>query len=303
MQQRSSNLARYAPRKHGPVVFARLTSRCRIRDNQRRSRARRKEYLQELETRYRQCEQTGVEASAEIQAAARKVVDENRRLRELLRSKCSDDVRLDGSLLWVWEADDTPTIVEHGLSDVEIDSGPSEARDNNISNELESMISVRRRCGSGGCDDGSSCEPSSDATAGSTTPLSARRSPNPSHPPTNKPATTFPQGMPLPVSLGLNTLPAVEPPLSYTSSDYSLPSLNYYDGHTHHLVSHNIPALSHSGSSMGSSTRTASDAEMLASQQEFDMQMEQESCCGGGVQCRVPDDCIYKIMEQYSQRS
>lgn len=56
----------------------------RIRDNQRRSRARRKEYLQELEARLRQCELHGIEASAEIQLAARKVADENRKLRGLL---------------------------------------------------------------------------------------------------------------------------------------------------------------------------------------------------------------------------
>lgn len=56
----------------------------RIRDNQRRSRARRKEYLQELEARLRQCELQGIEASAEIQMAARKVADENRKLRALL---------------------------------------------------------------------------------------------------------------------------------------------------------------------------------------------------------------------------
>ena len=56
----------------------------RIRDNQRRSRARRKEYLQELEARLRQCELQGIEASAEIQLAARRVADENRKLRILL---------------------------------------------------------------------------------------------------------------------------------------------------------------------------------------------------------------------------
>ncbi|KAI9167080.1 hypothetical protein HJFPF1_03200 [Paramyrothecium foliicola] len=56
----------------------------RIRDNQRRSRARRREYVHELEQRLRSCELQGVEASAEVQAAARKVADENRRLRSLL---------------------------------------------------------------------------------------------------------------------------------------------------------------------------------------------------------------------------
>ncbi|KAH7371911.1 hypothetical protein BKA64DRAFT_649584 [Cadophora sp. MPI-SDFR-AT-0126] len=56
----------------------------RIRDNQRRSRARRKEYLQELEARLRQCELQGIEASAEIQMAARAVANENKKLRVLL---------------------------------------------------------------------------------------------------------------------------------------------------------------------------------------------------------------------------
>ncbi|KAF1919560.1 hypothetical protein BDU57DRAFT_469710 [Ampelomyces quisqualis] len=59
----------------------------RIRDNQRRSRARRKEYLQELEAKIRACEQVGIEASSEIQSAARKVVEENRMLRSLLHKR------------------------------------------------------------------------------------------------------------------------------------------------------------------------------------------------------------------------
>ncbi|KAK4236982.1 hypothetical protein C8A03DRAFT_35095 [Achaetomium macrosporum] len=60
-------------------------NRNRIRDNQRRSRARRKEYLQELEQRVRRAELQGVQASVEVQAAARQVAEENRKLRLLLR--------------------------------------------------------------------------------------------------------------------------------------------------------------------------------------------------------------------------
>ncbi|KAH7237838.1 hypothetical protein B0J15DRAFT_406149, partial [Fusarium solani] len=56
----------------------------RIRDNQRRSRARRREYLQELEQRLRVYELRGVEASSEVQQAARRVAEENRQLRGLL---------------------------------------------------------------------------------------------------------------------------------------------------------------------------------------------------------------------------
>ncbi|KAL2040008.1 hypothetical protein N7G274_007411 [Stereocaulon virgatum] len=54
----------------------------RVRDNQRRSRARRKEYLQELEAKLRRCEASGVQASVDVQIAARAVSSENTRLRE-----------------------------------------------------------------------------------------------------------------------------------------------------------------------------------------------------------------------------
>jgi septal ring factor EnvC (AmiA/AmiB activator) len=67
----------------------------RIRDNQRRSRAQRKEYLQQLETRLRQIEQQGIDASLEIQVAARRVADENRKLRRLLvQHGVSDDTTM-----------------------------------------------------------------------------------------------------------------------------------------------------------------------------------------------------------------
>ncbi|KAH8912363.1 hypothetical protein BR93DRAFT_963547 [Coniochaeta sp. PMI_546] len=56
----------------------------RIRDNQRRSRQKRKEHLQEIEDKLRQCQFQGVEASIEIQAEARRVAEENKKLRTLL---------------------------------------------------------------------------------------------------------------------------------------------------------------------------------------------------------------------------
>jgi hypothetical protein len=59
----------------------------RLRENQRRSRLRKKEYLTSLETRVRECESLGVAATVEVQKAARRVVWENSRLRELLRVK------------------------------------------------------------------------------------------------------------------------------------------------------------------------------------------------------------------------
>lgn len=56
----------------------------RVRENQRRSRARRKEYIQHLEQRLRSFESQGVVASQEIQQAGRKVAKENSLLRLLL---------------------------------------------------------------------------------------------------------------------------------------------------------------------------------------------------------------------------
>ncbi|ORY65364.1 uncharacterized protein BCR38DRAFT_196037 [Pseudomassariella vexata] len=67
----------------------------RIRDNQRRSRARRREYLQELEQRLRVCELQGIEASTEIQQAARRAIDENRKLRLLLSQQGVSDDAID----------------------------------------------------------------------------------------------------------------------------------------------------------------------------------------------------------------
>lgn len=95
----------------------------RVRDNQRRSRARRKEYLQELETKYWTCEQVGVGASAEIQAAARQVVNENKRLRALL--------------------------MKYGISSREINGEGEETASSSVVENLEAMLGKRRACGSG----------------------------------------------------------------------------------------------------------------------------------------------------------
>ncbi|KAL8712733.1 MAG: hypothetical protein Q9220_002941 [cf. Caloplaca sp. 1 TL-2023] len=62
----------------------RETATIRVRDNQRRSRARRREYVEELEKRVHNFERSGAQASVEIQAAARKVAHENSLLRRLL---------------------------------------------------------------------------------------------------------------------------------------------------------------------------------------------------------------------------
>lgn len=83
----SSGAPGIGPAASKPSASSHMAHLARIRDNQRRSRARRKEYLNDLEDKFRHCEQQGVTASAEMQEAARRVLEENRRLREILLQK------------------------------------------------------------------------------------------------------------------------------------------------------------------------------------------------------------------------
>ncbi|KAH7176267.1 hypothetical protein EDB81DRAFT_34119 [Dactylonectria macrodidyma] len=56
----------------------------RLTENKRRYRARRKEYVADLERRLEEARERGVQATKEVQLAAQQVVQENARLRELL---------------------------------------------------------------------------------------------------------------------------------------------------------------------------------------------------------------------------
>jgi hypothetical protein len=57
----------------------------RLRDNKRRHRQRQKAYISELEGKLREFQLKGVEITQEVQASARKVVEDNKRLRALLQ--------------------------------------------------------------------------------------------------------------------------------------------------------------------------------------------------------------------------
>jgi hypothetical protein len=70
-----------------PDTDDRLRHNQRARDNQRTSRARRKELLNDLQRRVDEYERRGVQATLEMQQAARRVARENARLRALLLSK------------------------------------------------------------------------------------------------------------------------------------------------------------------------------------------------------------------------
>ncbi|KAJ6082029.1 hypothetical protein N7499_006903 [Penicillium canescens] len=76
------------------------TSSARIRDNQRRSRTRRKEYVHDLEQRLRSFENLGVKATQEVQAAGKKVATENVLLRSLLMLHGVTETQIKAYLEW-----------------------------------------------------------------------------------------------------------------------------------------------------------------------------------------------------------
>lgn len=70
----------------------------RLRENQRRSRARKKEYLLSLEARFQACQRTGIEANIDIQIAAKRVVRENLILRGMLKMRGVTDGEIEKTL-------------------------------------------------------------------------------------------------------------------------------------------------------------------------------------------------------------
>jgi hypothetical protein len=67
-----------------PPQSRRTPASIRIRDNQRRSRAQRKEFVDSLQQRVQEYERRGIAATVEVQQAAQAVARENARLRGLL---------------------------------------------------------------------------------------------------------------------------------------------------------------------------------------------------------------------------
>ncbi|KAK3681378.1 hypothetical protein B0T22DRAFT_540249 [Podospora appendiculata] len=72
------------------------TKTLRLTENKRRYRARRKEYISDLETKLAEARAQGVQATKEVQLAAQQVVLENGRLRGLLQLVGFTDAEIDG---------------------------------------------------------------------------------------------------------------------------------------------------------------------------------------------------------------
>ncbi|KJZ74519.1 hypothetical protein HIM_06115 [Hirsutella minnesotensis 3608] len=94
-------------------------SAIRIRENQRRSRARRKEYVESMERKVQEYERRGVEATLEMQQAARTVAVENSRLRMMLAQMGAATADVDAFLQAVQDRD-----AAHTLSTVRFQPGP-----------------------------------------------------------------------------------------------------------------------------------------------------------------------------------
>ncbi|KAK1599336.1 uncharacterized protein LY79DRAFT_138566 [Colletotrichum navitas] len=84
--------------KRGRLQTDKSANAIRIRDNQRRSRARHKEFVDELQRKVQEYEKRGIEASLQMQKAARDVAIENSRLRALLASRGVSSDQVDAYL-------------------------------------------------------------------------------------------------------------------------------------------------------------------------------------------------------------
>lgn len=282
----------------------------RIRDNQRRSRARRKEYLQELEIKYRTCEQVGVEASAEIQAAARRVVEENKRLRHLLKQQGLSDAEIDGMSI---ESPQYPT----------------------AATSLEGMIGQRRSCGPGSdCGSGGSVAARRPSSCDSSLPTPAVDSqqdlpqhPQPPQPPRLQPQPRLPQPRP---QVQHFAQPLAGPNVQYHQSPHSTMSsgfqtpdnqqfpssraLSYSGGTTSAFpVDYSMqfdepfqwdsqypPSTSQPDMGISSSCYVAAGA-IRSIKPDIGYELETELGCGDGRECNVPNTQIFSIMDRYSE--
>ncbi|KAL1651983.1 hypothetical protein SLS58_000106 [Diplodia intermedia] len=270
----------------------------RIRDNQRRSRARRKEYLQELESKYRSCEQMGVQASAEIQAAAKRVLDENRRLRALLRHMGVSDADIDG-------------FNDPGLA------APSPS----AADALDTVLRAPRPCQPGSAR--SSCESSrSPASQGpTTTPLSAASLEPPAPPPP-------PQIQPSPrsyssatsISSTFSTPAAAESPMVPISSAQPFPintltdppsaydpSYNAYYG-APNLGNWTWPAgtdIPHDPTQHMPNSSSCLQAADIIRRMRSDIgpELEQDmGCTGQGQDCKIDNTVVFDLVDKYSMQ-
>ena len=250
----------------------------RIRNNQRRSRARRKEYLQELEEKLRKCEIMGVEASMEIQASARLVAEENKRLRALLQSRGIMGHDIDAAL---------------GMSGAGVNAPQS-------TEMLEAKLNTKKPCVDRECNKG--CSPPQPGTLSLTSTTSAVRGSTYKRPVALMPLTTV-----LTNPSSLPTSPALRNRLSsssltsnsiatpaFSSTEPSLPFGNHYN--------HASPDLS-AEISLGNDTSSCTFAASIIATMRADVSAEDVKAdlgCGKDAECKIDNATFFTAMDRYT---
>jgi hypothetical protein len=271
------------------------SSRTHIDQYSGRSRARRKEYLHEVEARLRDYEQVGIEASAEIQSAARRVLDENRKLRALLH-ECG-----------VSDADIATSI--GGFNDRSYDQFPASA-------SLSVMLERKIACST----------PAFLASPASPLPSDARND--------RQASAVPPLAMPIPHSAALssNDSPSPHsiasgmgtPPPSFHGTPYlhtltpepgmkpgDVPPYIPYDQSSQHswpqLQQHHLPHAHHQqyvadSTSYYNTTSCVDAANIIRTMRtETGADLEAELDCRPGQQCYVPNPMVFNVIDRYAR--
>ncbi|KAI9821638.1 MAG: hypothetical protein M1827_002219 [Pycnora praestabilis] len=265
-----------------PTTSTAPTSLARIRDNQRRSRARRKEYLQELEAKYRTCEQLGVKATAEIQVAARRVAHENKRLRALLARTGVNELEIERWL--AVEGEQRETINQDRT---------------NAAQSLEGMVGARRKCGAGRCgsdkDNSTTVEEETrppmmlptdraletvELTYG-VSPYSTSHALDPAQTLASQPSS-LQTTLPLHSSIAAPS-PQYPTPVQITPNDFSL--------------THGLALQTNTSSCIFAADIITSMSAAAVSAEE----VEEELGCSGGQECTVDNGTVWRVMDKYSE--
>ncbi|KAI9869782.1 MAG: hypothetical protein M1830_005092 [Pleopsidium flavum] len=248
----------------------------RIRDNQRRSRARRKGYLQDLEGKFRNCELLGVEASSEIQAAARRVAEENKRLRLLLRSRGVPESEINN---YVGKSTDNPRFLSEPTT-------------------LDSLLSARRQCNGEkpGCSPVLSESPSSSiswkpvSTSARSTSKSDACRPHCLTPSSNMSAAPLAQQYPqAAVLFDVNDF-------SQTNSECHQPApTETWSGPSNYELAEEIDSDPNT-SSCTFATNLIRDINTGVSAE----QLKEELGCAPNTECKIDNSTLFSVMDRYS---
>ncbi|KAG5917238.1 hypothetical protein E4U42_007326 [Claviceps africana] len=264
-----SQLAQQNSNEPSPSVAA-----IRIRDNQRRSRARRKEYVENLERKVQEYEKQGVGATLEMQHAARLVALENSRLRMMLARAGATDADIEAFLQSCQDREAAEALssvslrpMHHGLQEPK----PSTKTDGNLSDSLASLASLAAR------------PPLDEAAAGHEPRASFQ-----THCGLDRMASAAASAASLAASSICDLSVKAESARFAPRTETNLPSLSYQQGMAGVDNGHGYGLYSSFGSTTSTPTLGGSSSfdklDVLAS-----ATLQQGSCCEGKTQCTMPN--------------